>query len=305
MIRPKQHHRELQYRPQAAKTLRQALIGFITREFPRLGGPWVIELFVDKILELVDAYRIARDRLKPGQTVWQAVAVDERPGYRKPMTRTRQVPVVITVANQDDIADLRNNVKRSQLLKRALVRAANDAYAQGGVLTCTDLSVLFHRAHSRVAELIRQYEAETGEVVPRRGNIHDMGRTVSHRRIICRKAYLEGKPTHVIARETCHSPEAVDHYILTLARVYFATVQRGMTPEETAFAIQQPLSFVQQYIRLIKEFALDDQRVYNRTGRQWSMDDDVIEPPAAGDTEQNESGVLSLSKGREQEPMAS
>ncbi len=34
-----------------------------------------------------------------------------------------------------------------------------------------------------------------------------------------------------------------------------------MTPEETAFAIQQPLSFVQQYIRLIKEFALDDQRV--------------------------------------------
>ena len=230
MIRPKQHHREVQYRPQAAKTLRQTLIGFITREFPRLGGPWIIELFVDKILELVDAYRIARDRLKPGQTVWQAVAVDERPGYRKPMTRTRQVPVVITVANQDDIADLRNNVKRSQLLKRALVRAANDAYAQGGVLTCTDLSVLFHRGHSRVAELIREYEAETGEVVPRRGNIHDMGRTVSHRRIICRKAYLEGKPTHVIARETFHSPEAVDHYILTLARVYFATVQRGMTP---------------------------------------------------------------------------
>ena len=69
MIRPKQHHRELQYRPQAAKTLRQALIGFITREFPRLGGPWVIELFVDKLLELVDAYHIARDRLKPGQTV--------------------------------------------------------------------------------------------------------------------------------------------------------------------------------------------------------------------------------------------
>jgi len=299
MIRPKQHHREVQYRPQAAKTLRQALIGFITREFPRLGGPWVIELFVDKILELVDAYRIARDRLKPGQTVWQAVAVDERPGYRKPMTRTRQVPVVITVANQDDIADLRNNVKRSQLLKRALVRAANDAYAQGGVLTCTDLSVLFHRGHSRVAELIREYEAETGEVVPRRGNIHDMGRTVSHRRIICRKAYLEGKPTHVIARETSHSPEAVDPYILTLARVYFATVQRGMTPEETAFAIQQPLSFVQQYVRLIKEFALDDQRVYNRAGRQWSMDDDIIEPSATSDTGQNESGVLSLSKGQE------
>jgi len=295
MIRPKQHHREVQYRPQAAKTLRQSLIRFITREFPRLGGPWVIELFVDKILELVDSYRIARDRLKPGQTVWQAVAVDERPGYRKPMTRTRQVPVVITVVNQDDIADLRNNVKRSELIKRALVRAANDAYAQGGVLTCTDLSVLFHFGHSRIAELIREYEAETREVVPRRGNIHDMGRTVSHRRIICRKAYLEGKPTHVIARETFHSPEAVDHYILGLARVYFATVQRGMTPEEAAFAIQQPLSIVQQYVRVIEEFDLDDQPVYDRVGVQMSMCDGIIEPSFTGDAGQNER--------REQEPI--
>lgn len=297
MIPPKQHHRELQYRPQAAKTLRQSLIRFITREFPRLGGPWVIELFVDKLLELVDAYRIARDLLKPGQTVWQAVAVDERPGYRKPMTRTRQVPVTITVVNQNDVTDLRDNVKRTELMKRALVRAANDAYAQGGVLTCTDLSVLFHHGHSRIAELIREYEAETGEVVPRRGNIHDMGRTVSHKRIICRKAYLEGKLTHVIARETFHSPEAVDHYILGLARVYFATVRRGMTPEETAFATQQPLYIVQQYIDLIQEFALDDQRVYDRVDVQMSLSDDYIEPPAAHDAAQNE-------RREQEEPMA-
>ena len=312
MIRPKQHHRELQYRPQAAKTLRQALIGFITREFPRLGGPWVIELFVDKLLELVDSYRIARDRLKPGQTLWPAVAVDERPGYRKPMTRTRQVPVVITVVNQDDVTALRNNVKWTDILKRALVRAAHEAYAQGGVLTTTDLSVLFHHGHSRVAELIREYEAETGEIVPRRGNLHDMGRTISHRRIICRKAYVEGKPTHVIARETGHSPEAVDHYVLGLARVYFATVQRGMTPEETAFAIQQPLSLVQQYIQLIREFDLDGQRVYDRVGveRQsvapglaaetgchgLSMCNGHIEPAFANGVTQEER--------REQEPIA-
>ena len=80
MIRHQDSYREAQYRPQAAKTLRQTLIRFIQREFARLGGPWVIELFVDKLLELVDTYRIVRERLKPGQTVWQAVAVDERPG---------------------------------------------------------------------------------------------------------------------------------------------------------------------------------------------------------------------------------
>ena len=55
---------------------------------------------MDKLLELADTYRIERGRLKLGQTVWQAVAVDERPGYRKPMNETRQVPLVITIANQ-------------------------------------------------------------------------------------------------------------------------------------------------------------------------------------------------------------
>jgi len=296
MIRLKEHHRETQYRPQAGKTLRQALIRFITREFPRLGGPWVIQLFVDKLLEMIDTYRIARERLTPGQTLWPAVAVDERPGYRKPMTRTRQVPVVVTVVNQHDIADLRANVERGAILIRALVRAANDAYAQDGVLTVTDLGLLFRLSPTRVAELIRKYEAETGQVVPRRGNIHDMGRTVTHKWIICRKAYLEGKLPHVIARETFHSPEAVDHYILGLARVRFATVHQGMTPEETAFAIQQPLYIVEEYVKMIEEFGLDEQRVYDCVGVQLSMCDDGIEPSLAGDTQQNER--------REQEPIA-
>lgn len=61
---------------------------------------------------------------------------------------------------------------------------ARDAYSQGGVLTTTDLSLLFHRPYSTVARLIRAYEAQTGEVVPRRGNVHDIGRTVTHKRII-------------------------------------------------------------------------------------------------------------------------
>jgi hypothetical protein len=296
MIPAKQSYREVQYRPQAAKTLRQALIRFVTREFPRLGGPWVVELFVDKVLELVEAYRVAADCLKPGQTVWLAVAVDERPGYRKPMTHTRQVPVVLTMVDQDDIAKLRAGVKWTEVLKRALVRAAHEAYGQGGAITCTDLSVLFHHSSNRIAELIREYEIETGEVVPRRGNLHDIGRTITHRRIICRKAYLEGKPTHLIAQETCHCPEAVDHYVLDLARVYFATVKRGMTPQETAFAIQRPLYIVEEYVKLIDELDLAEQTVYDRTGVQLVRCDSTIKPSLVSDTQQNER--------REQEPIA-
>jgi len=239
MIRPQLSDRETHYRPQAGKTLHQALSHFIRREFPRLGGPWMIELFVDR-------YRWARERLSPGQTVWPAIAREERPGYRTPITATRQVPGVVTLANQDDIAYLRQGREATEILRRALVRAAYAAYAQGGVLTTADLAVLFHRGHSRIAELIRRYELETGEVVPRPGNVHDMGRTTTHKRLICHKAFVEGKPTPVIAQETCHSPEAVDHYLLDLARVHFATVPRGMSLEETVFATQRPRYLVEE-----------------------------------------------------------
>jgi len=115
-MKPRQSDRETQYRPQAGKTLREALRNFITREFPRLGGPWVIELFVDKLLQWVDKYQIAQDRLLPGQVLWPAIAIDESPGYHKPTYRMNQVPVVITLANQEDIADLRRGVKWTTIL---------------------------------------------------------------------------------------------------------------------------------------------------------------------------------------------
>jgi hypothetical protein len=248
----------------------------------------VVWTFVDKLLEMVDSYRFYHGKLKPGQVVWPAVAVDERPVYRKPMWRTRTVPVIVTIVNQDDVADLRGDVERYELAKRAIVRAAFDAYAQGGVLTCTDLGLLFNRSHNRVAAIIREYEEEKGEVVPRRGNVHDMGRTVTHKRVICHKAYLEGKTTPVIARETSHSPEAVDHYVLDFARVYFATVQRGMSLEEAIFALQRPRYLVEEYVRMIEEFGLYEQRVYDRAGVKMVVQDEKVEPTPTESSEQNE-----------------
>ncbi len=109
MMKEKEHWREAQYRPQSAKTLRVALKSFIRREFPRLGGPWVIDKFVDRLLEIVDQYRFYHGKLTPGQVVWPAVRIDDPPVYRKPIASTHQIPVIITIVNQDDIAALRND----------------------------------------------------------------------------------------------------------------------------------------------------------------------------------------------------
>ncbi|MFO8035015.1 MAG: DUF1670 domain-containing protein [Anaerolineales bacterium] len=263
----------------------------------------MIERFVKKLLEVVDKYRFYHGKMKPGQVLWPAVKIEDPPAYRKPISWTSQTPVIVTIVNQEDIDELRHDADRQQLRNRAIVRAAHDAYAQGGVLSCTDLGLLFQLSHNRVAQIIREYEAETGEVVPRRGttkgvhrNIHDMGRTVTHKKLICRKAYLDGKMTPQIARETFHSPEAVDSYVLDFSRVYFATVQRGMSVEETSFAIQKPLYLVEEYVQLIEEFGLDDQVIYDRAGVQMRMNDEQIEPTTPEEIWQNER--------REKEPIA-
>ena len=266
MIHKKKPQCELQYRPQAGKTLRAVLSEFIAREFPRLGGPWIINLFVDKLLRWIEAYRIEEKRLLPGQTLWSAVAIEARHRRGQTMSQTRQVPVVLTIADQEQVAELRAGKQRTEVLKRALVRAAFEAYGQGGVLSTTDLAMLFHRPYKKVAQLICAHEQETGQVVPRRGNIHDIGRTLTHKRIICRKAYLEGKTTLIIARETCHSAVAVDRYILDFSRIYFAHVERGMSFEEVVFSVQMPRYLVVEYLGMIQEFGLAKEQIYERSG---------------------------------------
>jgi hypothetical protein len=68
-----------------------------------------------------------------------------------------------------------------------------------------------------------------------------------------------------------------------------------MTPEETSFATQRPLSVVAEYVKMIEEFGLDEQRVYDRVDGRVSLGDDHIEPAVDSNAGQNER--------REQEPM--
>ena len=278
MIRANKPWQEVVYAPQEAKTFQHVLSEFILREFPRLGGPWVVGHFIEKLMALLDEHYLLRDRIQPGQTVWMAVAVDETPGYGKLMSNTRQVPVVLTLVNQADIAALRKGDGRRQVLRQAIARVAREAYAQGGVLTQVDLNLLFARSHTAISYLISQYEKETKQVVPRRGTVHDMGRAPTHKRIICYKAFVEGKLTHVIARETCHTPFAVDHYLLDFARVYFAVHRRGLSPQEAAFTLGRSLSLVKTYLALIEEFALSENQITDRVPNELLTNSDQETP---------------------------
>ena len=76
--------------------------------------------------------------------------------------------------------------------------------------------------------------------------------------------------------------------MLDFARVYFATVQRGMTVDETVFATQRPRYLVEEYTRMIAEFGLEAQRVSQRAGVKLEMCDNQVQPLWTEDPTENE-----------------
>ena len=85
--------------------------------------------------------------------------------------------------------------------------------------------------------------------------LHDVGTGLTHKRIICRKRYLEGEESEQIARETYHSAEAVDRYLGQFDRVRHCRRQ-GMTPTETAYTLNGSPGLVHEYLHIDDELEM-------------------------------------------------
>lgn len=119
-------------------------------------------------------------------------------------------------------------------------------------MTGSDVAAIMRMATGTISKYTREIEKETGKPLPRRGTIHDMGPTLTHKRIICIKCLKEGKTVEVTARETNHSPEAVTRYINDFKRVY-ACLSSGWEIDKISYATGLSKSLTQEYINLINQ----------------------------------------------------
>lgn len=240
------------FSPLLSKTLENALSACIGREFPRIGGPRIRTLCAKMLLEVVDAHRRPRESVAHGQVVWMAVPVDEPPRLHQRIADLKLVPVVLDLSTPDDVQRrLDRRSSKERLLEKSL-RLCRQTHAQGGLLSNCDLAELLGRSDSEIALVLADYERRTGEVVPRRATLHDVGTALTHKRIICHKRYAEGKEAHLVARETWHSLEAVDRYLGQYDRVRCCRLQ-GLTPEQTAHTLNCTLGLVHEYLRIDDE----------------------------------------------------
>jgi len=241
------------YGPTGRKTFFSALCHLLNTSFPGQFGAEVTELFAKQVVALFRHFHKDRRRIGVGQIVWSAVDAGDPPARNKTIENTRLVPVVLDLLTSEDIEHAIDIGIKPKLRQRRVVRMLKQSYDQKGVLSGPDLALMLGVSEGTISRDILAYEKEHNVQLPRRGTIHDLGCSVSHKAAICRKRIVEKSPTSKVASDTNHSPEEVEYYVQCFQRVRLC-IDKNMTTEEIALVTGHGKSIVQEYKELHDEF---------------------------------------------------
>lgn len=193
---------------------------------------------------------VASERIGHGQILWSAIDVNDPPHRKQTAADTRMTPVILNLFHPDELTAIMDRSQTwTEIRRMRMVRLCNEAHTQGGLLSGVDLSLLLGAPDSTIGTTLAQHEKQTNTVIPRRATVHDMGSGVTHKRIICRKRFLEGKDPQQVARETHHTLEAVDRYLGQYDRVRHCR-QQGMSSVQTAHLLSCSERLVREYLEI-------------------------------------------------------
>ncbi|NIS82765.1 MAG: DUF1670 domain-containing protein [Anaerolineales bacterium] len=236
------------------RSLPNLLVHKFLTEYGYDHGPVIARAIVEDILATIE--RCYPDRIPPKTVVWLAVRREWK-GQRKGLAVSDLVPVRLRMVSDEEIGllmapKLRREYKACRAFNRArYARWCWDAYEQGGVLTLLDLSLLSGLSAYYVGRLLREHEAQTGQVVPTRGTVHDVGGSVTHKAEVIRRWLRRESPAR-IARDIKHSQGAVDRYIADFEKVRLLAQKLPLDDLPASTGLSKHL--VEQYVALLREY---------------------------------------------------
>jgi DNA-binding CsgD family transcriptional regulator len=248
-------HKEAVIGPVVKKTPKAIMGRFFEENFPQMGAI-SRDAVVDKLIELIDKCYPSKDHFKMGQMMWFSVDKNETAGYGKPIEKCQLKPVYLDVITEGDILKVIEGERKKNIRKQIEVRLFEQSNDQGAVLSCADVASIINLSPSTVAGHIREYEKDTGKTVPRRGTIHDMGRSITHKKEICYKIIVEGKTVEQVSKETTHSPEAITRYVKDYKRIS-ACLAQNLTDDTISYVTRTSKKLIQEYKKLIEENNID------------------------------------------------
>ena len=267
------------YKSLEQKTLRNMLIRELVMNYGYDNQIAVAETLADRVLSIIDEYAPRRSGVKPGQVVWLAVDIEDRPGRGKSMAMTKLLPVVLTLVSEEDVRQLNNGRRPGELLPSVVARILLEAEEQGGLLSMTDLGVLLSCSPSTVRKARETWEKRYGRILPTRGTIHDLGTTFTHKRQII-DLHLEGYFTSEIARKTCHDPSCIDRYIDDFQRVLMLKMD-GQPLNKICFYTGLGRRLVKQYLEYIEEKELDKIRLTDKVKSEEELKEEESRYPGS------------------------
>jgi hypothetical protein len=260
---------KFRYGPLAQKTLHNVLKRELVEQFGFENMGLIADGLIHRFLEILQDFDPKRRILLPGQVLWLAVSRRHRTRFDLPLWRSKLVPVRLTLLDPDELIQASRGTPWEALRERRVVRLFKEAYQQGGVLGQHDAAVLLGLSQATVSRLVRDYHRRSDELLPFRGTVHDLGRTLTHKRQAV-ELKLQGLLTREIARRIHHAPEAVDAYLIDFERVWQLHTD-GKTIAQITFLTRIAQSVVREYIELIEEYKITEARVEHlRRQRQQS-----------------------------------
>ena len=241
------------FQPQSYKCFEGALEAFFSYECPQIGGIRTRQVLVKSIADMVRKFYPETTHMQPGQTIWTTVHCDEFSSYGKSIKETRLQPVILDLISSQETLERAKGKKIKIIKKETIARLCQQAFDQDGCLTNAELAVMLKMSPSTVSKYIKEWEQENHEVLPRRGSIHDIGPTLTHKQIIIEKLFIEQKTVQQVSRETRHSLLAIQRYISTFKQVLICK-KKGMSTEEVAFSVGRTVRLIMEYEKIIEKY---------------------------------------------------
>lgn len=250
--KPDAYHK---YHSAKRRFLKSAIEDFFKLEFPHFFGPNIIGRIAEELINIFELNNLDIKTLKPGQILWRAVNKDTRADS----VHCRFVPVVLTLADQDDISTLEKHGMKRKHRQKVIARIMREAYSQGALLSTRDIGLMLSTTDSLISMDRTTYENEYHISLPHTGNLQDVGSCITHKYQIVYKYVIEKKDPVIISNETNHTLQAVDHYLKDYKRVKLLFME-NKSPEYIKMATALPIHVIQQYIDIINQ-NVKEQRV--------------------------------------------
>lgn len=222
----------------AAKDAESAIVARICEDFNLT--PVLAKAHYDQMARYFSDY--GQVPARPGELCYLALSMDEPAG--KPISMCRKVEVRLELTAPEDLGVLATK-GLAATRQRRVSRLARQARVQGGLLTIEDLSYLLTSSPATIKRDLSALRAE-GESVPTRGQVRDIGPSLSHKATIV-QLYLWGLQFTEIEQRTNHSEGSIRRYLQDFRQIA-ALHARRVSVTEIRAATGRSARLIAEYI---------------------------------------------------------